>query len=179
MVNVGKTGPLLFAGILTVLLTMHGVKGYKTLQEKAVAQEGVTEAVQRWKQSYMALSGSVTQWETNYRREDSVQDLISLFALIGLNNYGLRADADNLVLTKVEPVAHNGTPLGLTKICLASGAGDGASLAVQAADYQTLFSGIDKLAKRPDIYIGNISVQGDKPVPMARLGEFCVMLRKK
>jgi hypothetical protein len=48
---------------------------------------------------------------------------------------------------------------------------------VRATNYQTLLNGIDRLAKRPDIYIGNIALQGDRTFPLARLGDFCVYLR--
>lgn len=179
MVNTnGKTLPIIAACIMAALMVSQGVKTYKAANEKALAQDGVTESVLRWKQSYMALSSSIKRWDDSYRKEESVQDLATLYSLIDLKKYGLTSDTDGIVLNKVDPVTQNNTPIGLTRICMGNGSGDGTSLIVRAGTYQALFSGIDKLAKRSDIYIGNISVQGDKDIPTARLGDFCVFLRK-
>ena len=182
MINtIGSAGklPLLISVVFAVVLGVQGVKAHRTLAEKAAAQESVTESVQRWKQSYLALADTMKRWESSYRREDSIQDLVSLYSAVGLAEYGLRADIDNLILNKVEPVTQNDVAIGLTRICLASaGSGDGASLEVQAPNYQTLFTGLQQLSRRQDIVIGTIAVKGDKAAPVANLGDFCVLLRK-
>lgn len=171
--------PLLVAIGVVVVMGLQGVNAYRTLTEKASAQEAVTESVQRWKQSYMAVADSVKHWEANYRRDDTVQDLVSLFSIIDLGAYGLRADTDKLILNKVDPVAQNGMHIGLTKVCLATAGGvESAGLDVQADNYTALFAGLKRLAQRPDIYINTITVKGDKAVPLASLGDFCVLLRR-
>jgi hypothetical protein len=166
-----------FACALAVIASLAGIKANKTLNSKAVAQEGVTQSLERWHQSYQALGESRVKWAKSFQREDSVQDVISLIGLLDLNSYGLLTDTDSVVLTKVEQIKHNDAVLGLTKICMGTGTGDGGALEVKSQNYQTLLNGIEMLAKRSDIYIGNIALQGDKGVPIARLGEFCILLR--
>lgn len=167
----------LFSFVIFGLFAVESVRVFRALSSQTSAQEKVTESLQRWKSSYLALADSRTKWDKNYRREASVQDIASLFSYVGLGSYGLTSDSDNLVLTKVEQVVANGSPIGITKICMATGTGDGGYLLVQSANYQSLMLGIEKLASRSDIYLGNITVQGDKQVPIAKLGDFCILLR--
>lgn len=169
---------VLIAAAIAVVMSMQGMKAYRTLSEKAAAQDAVTESVHRWQQSFQALSSTVQRWETQYRREDTVQDLVSLQSIVDLGSVGLRSDTDKVFLSKVEPVIENGIHLGLTRICLASSGSGGGGLEVRTDNYSALFDGINRLAARPDIYIGTITVVGEKATPAARLGDFCIMLRK-
>lgn len=176
--RVRKTHLFIAFGVSVVML-LQGVKAYTTLTEKARSQEEVTEGVFRWKQSYMALADTVKKWEKNYRSENSVQDIFSIISLVSLSEYGLSAGTDDLVLTKVDPVVHNGFPVGLTKVCLASAkGGDSSGLKVQAPTYESLFPAIKRLSRRPDVYIGTISIKGDSGGPIATLGDFCILLRR-
>lgn len=114
--------------------------------------------------------------ELSTRRFDSY--LVSLYAMIGISGYGLQVNTDNVIVSKVDPVIENGLHIGLTKICLVSvKGGDRGALSVSARNYETLFDGINKLADRPDVYIGNISIKGGGATAEASLGEFCVLLR--
>lgn len=178
MVNSQFTRVLVFAAcIIAGMFVMQGVKAYGTLNAKVVAQNAATEGLMRWKEMYSALSESRGRWDKSYRREDSIQDLVSLLGHINFEQYGIETDNDNAVVLKVEPVRQSELDLGLTKICLATGVGDGGVLFLRAQSYQGLLNGIDRLARRPDIYIGNISLQGDRAFPLAKLGDFCVLLR--
>jgi len=164
---------------LAAVLGVQGNKAYELLTAKATAQDAVIESVQRWKQSYLALGDAVTRWSTSYRREDSVQDLVSLYSVVNLPQFGLQMNTDSLVLNKVEPEIKNGMAIGLTRICLASaGSGDSAALEVSAPNYQALFAGLKSLASRRDISISTITVRGAKNTPVAYLGDFCVLMRK-
>lgn len=179
MINASTKTLIAMALGLVVIAATQGLKARSTMTAKAQAQADVTEGVHRWKQNYMALGESVKRWERDYRRQDSVPDLMSLFGIINLGAYGLVANTDAMILNKIEPVTQNGMPIGLTKICLAStGSGDASALEVQASTYQDLFSGIKRLAQRPDIFIGTISIKGDKPRATATLGNFCVLISK-
>lgn len=171
--------PLVAALAFAAVLGVQGSKAFRTLSEKAATQGAVTESVQRWKQSYLALADAVKRWSAQYRREDSVQDLVSLYAVIDLPRYGLQVDTDALMLNKVEPEVRNGMAIGLTRICLTSaGSADAAGLEVRAPNYQALFAGVKALAGRPDIAISTITVRGAKAQPTAYLGDFCVLMRK-
>lgn len=182
MINaIGKTGKfqLIFMVAFAAILVKQGLNSYQVLAEKALAQEAVTQSVQLWKQSYLALTGAVKQWSNDYHREDSVQDLISLYQVVDFAQYGLQVETDSLALNKVEPVLKEGMEIGLTKICLTSSVSGGSpSLEVKAPNYQALFSGLNALANRKDIFIATIEVEGAKPTPVARLGEFCVLMRR-
>lgn len=170
--------PIVFVVTLVVILLYQGWQALSILQTKARSQHAVTEGVYQWKQSYLALREVLGNWEKAYRRDDSVQDLVSLYAMIGLSDYGLQTDADSVILNSVEPITQNNIPIGLTKICLISTQGaDRESLLVQAADYESLFRGLSQLADQPDIHIGTISIKGDSAAALASLGHFCVLLR--
>lgn len=163
----------------TVISATQGLKSHRILAAKTQAQADVTESVNRWKLNYEALGESVKRWERNYLRQENVQDMMSLFAVVNLGEYGVAANTDAIILNKIEPVVQNGMPIGLTRICLSSnGSGDASALEIQAPNYQALFAGIKRLAQRPDISIGTISIKGDKALPVANLGDFCVLLSK-
>jgi len=183
MVNLQlKNGPVAFAVALGLLFAWEGYKGHTTLVAKAAEQDKVTESVQRWKSSYEALADVRQRWDKYYQPTSAIRDIVSsnqsLYAKVGLERYGLRTDQDNLVLNTDNPVTQNGTPIGLIKACMGTGTAEGGALIVEADNYAQLFDGINKLSRRPDIYIGNITVEGDKPQPLAKLGDFCMYLRK-
>lgn len=176
MINKSNKWLFLMAVVLSALCGMQGFKAFKVLSEKARLQADVTESVDRWKQNYKALGDTVKRWNSDYRRQESVDDLMTLVGLVRFGEYGLTFNADNLILNKILPVTQSDAQIGLTKVCLATN-GTG-TMEVQASSYQALFNGLNKLALRPDIYIERISVRGDMAVPVASLGEFCVLLSK-
>lgn len=173
-----KKVPLAVVVIFSTVLCMQGVKSFRTLTEKALAQEAATDSVLQWKQGYVAFADTVKKWNASFRSEDSVQDLISLYGVVGLGSYGLHADSDTLLLNKVTPVSQGGIAIGLTQFCISSSSRPDGSLVVEAANYHALFAGLRQLSQRSDISIGSISIKGDKPTPVASLGDFCVLLRK-
>lgn len=177
MVSGGKGLTLLVATVAAGLFAMGGVRGYQVLAAKTGEQDLSTESLERWSKSYLALGESRARWVRSYRREDNAQDVLSLIGLAGLEAYGLIADADSVVLTSLEQVNANGAPIGLTRICMGTGSADGGGLVVHAASYDALLHGVERLAKRKDVSLGNITVQGDKVVPLANLGDFCLLLR--
>lgn len=168
----------LLAYIFAAMLVFQGMKAYRTLAAKTQAQHAATETVMRFKASLAKLANVRSEWEKNYQHEDRVQDLITLLALVNFAQFGLETDKDNLVLLRVDAVKLGEFDLELSKVCLASGVGDGATLFVRAANYSALLNGMKQLAQRPDLVIGNISLQGDTAFPFAKLGEFCLYVRR-
>lgn len=160
---------------LIAISAIQGTKAHRVMTDKAIAQDNVTESIHRWKQNYMALGESVKRWGRDYHNQDSVPDLMTLIALLRLDEYGLIANTDNVIINKIEPLIQNGVQIGLTKVCLTS---SNNAFEIQASSYQNLFNGVKQLAQRPDIYIDSISVKGDKFIPVAQLGDFCVLLSK-
>ena len=162
---------------LVLLSAVQGMRAHRVMADKALAQANITESVHRWKQNYLALGDAVKRWGSDYRNQESVPDLMTLIAHIRLSDYGLTVKTDAVILNKIIPVTHGEMQIGLTKVCLATNS-HGAALEVQAPTYQALFAGIKQLAKRPDISIEILSIKGDKTVPVASLGDFCVLLSK-
>lgn len=160
---------------LAAISTMQGIKVHRVMTEKAMAQHNVTESVNRWKQNYLALGESIKRWGKDYRTQESVPDLMTLISIIRLNDYGLTANTDRIILERINPVIQNGAPIGLAKVCLATSNNIG-SLEIQAPSYRELFKGIKELTNRADIFVDSISIKGDKPNPVANLGDFCVLL---
>lgn len=182
MINPASRVPLFIAAIFVSIMLFEGSNTVSELNQKVSQQKVVTEGVHRWKQSYLALREVLQNWESNYRRDESIQDLVSLYAMIGLSGYGLHTNEDNVILNNVESITSNNLHIGLTKICLISTKGpDRSSLLVHADNYETLFAGLNKLAARPDIFIGNVTIKGGQDarttVATATLGDFCVLLR--
>ncbi|WP_137922307.1 hypothetical protein [Hydrogenophaga sp. 2FB] len=165
-------------GVFVVLaFSAHGA--WNVMQEKVRAQNNVTESVDRWTVSFAALNSSIEQWNKTFTKETSLQDLRGLLELANLEKSGLSIQADDIGVSAVEPVRHNNLNIGLTRMCLSSqGVADGKSLEVSAADYRTLFAGVKHLTDRADISIKNIVIRGDKKLPTATLGDFCVLLSR-
>lgn len=171
------------AVICAALLVFQGAQGFLALRTKAQQQDVATETIERWRLSYQALASSTQQWESRYPSMRDVHDLYGLYRTIDLKRYGLATNTDELTLTRVEPVNHNDIPVGLVSVCMASGsAGGGSALKVSAQSYAALLGALRELAKRPDVFIGNIGIQGDRgdqSVPVALLGDFCLLLRQE
>lgn len=163
--------------IVAALLVYQGVRGYQAFTAKAREQEAITESLDKWSRSYLALGESRIRWVKSYKKEDTVQDILSVVRLAQLESYGLLTNPDLVTVTKAEQVADGGAPIGLTRICIGTGSGDGGGLLVQAPSYDALLGGIEQLVKRPDVSLGNITLHGDKPIPVAKLGDFCLLLR--
>lgn len=162
------------------VLATVGVKGFTTLRQKAQQQDSSTEVISRWKSSYKALEASSNAWKARYPSLSNYNDLLSLYRSLRLESYRLTGDPDRLALTENSAVQHNGTDLGLMRICLASTAeGKGAPFVVTADSYALLLEGINGLTSRPDIAIGSITVKGAGSRPTAELSDFCVLLREE
>lgn len=172
---------LIISLALAAILLNMGWQSSTILAGKATAQRVITEGVYQWQQSFRALREVAIKWDQTFNNTEAVQDLVSLYAMIGLQRYGLQTDADTVILSRVELVNQGTVPIGLTKICLISTKGaDQDSLLVWAADYETLFRGLTQLASQPDIDINSISIRGEKNThASASLGQFCVLLRMK
>lgn len=153
-----------------------GLNGHALLSEKAKEQSAVTESVVRWKRSYRALAGTQEKWAKTYKPASGLRDLLAIVALLDLPAYGLQANMDSLVLRTDSQVSANNVELGLTKLCLATG---GESFTVEARNYDDLLKGVNQLSHRPDIFVDNISILGDKDVPQAKFGDLCVFLRSE
>lgn len=161
---------------LAGVLVIGGINGHKTMSAKAKEQDGITESVVRWKRSYMALAGTQERWVKTYKSATGIPDLLSLVSLLNLPDYYLSANTDELVLKSVEQVTANGVELGLTKLCMST---EQEHFVVEAGTYDALLKGVEKLASRKDLYLDNISILGDKPIPQARIGELCLLLRSE
>lgn len=165
------------SAVVAAMFIFHGTVANKALRAKVLEQTEQTETVVRWKQSYKALAATREKWDRSFQRSDAIQDLVGLASHLGLERYGLQTDRDNMHLLKIEQVQQNNLPIGLTRFCLATGSGSGNNFLVAAENYEKLLVGVDRLAKRADISLGTISLEGDKAFPIAKLGEFCVLLR--
>jgi len=163
--------------VLAAMFIFQGTVANKALRAKVLEQTEQTETVVRWKQSFKALAATRGKWDRSFQRSDAIQDLVGLASHLGLERYGLQTDRDNMHLLKIEQVQQNNLAIGLTRFCLATGSGNGNNFLVAAENYEKLLVGVDRLAKRSDISLGTISLEGDKAFPIAKLGEFCVLLR--
>lgn len=163
------------------IMVYQGFQIRNSLVEKAVTQQAVVEGLERWRQQYLAVRESRVRWEKQYPKIDTVHGIEPMIAHINFEAYGLQSDPDKMKVVQAEEITQGpqgGVPLGLVSTCLATSSGDRNVLEVSAPTYQALMAGIDKLAHRPDISIGNISVKkGDVKSPIGRLGDFCVLMR--
>lgn len=171
---------LKLAGLGVFLVLAHQANGaWAIFKDKVQAQQNVTEGVYRWTDSYNALQKSIEQWGKTYTKEGTLQDLRGLLEMANFEGSRLSVKTDDVTVVAVDGVRHNEVPIGLTRVCLATMVGgDGKSLKVSAPDYRTLFSGIKSMTDRADIDIGSIVIQGDKGMPSASLGNFCILLSR-
>lgn len=168
---------LILAIIFASLLIVGGMKSFKVLEKKTNAQVAVTESINRWKQSYKALQGVIVEWDKTYVKSASVRDIRAIISLIDIRSMGLSADMDNLVLTSASQVkSATNIDIGLSKICLGI---NSENFIIKASTYPELLKGIENLAHRKDIYLGNVSIQGELASPQAKIGDFCVFLRNE
>jgi hypothetical protein len=166
------------ACIVSAMFVLQGLRAGSILDEKIKAQVAEMETVVRWRQSYRALIVPFQRWEKVFRKQDTIPDIVGLVAHVGLEKYGLQTDSDNVVISHVDPqIVYSGEKIGLAKICLATGSSSNGGFLVAAENYELLMQGIKHLAKRNDILIGNISLEENKAFPIAKLGDFCILLR--
>lgn len=166
----------LLASAAAAILLQAGVLGYRQLADKAHQQSSISSSVARWKHSYLALAGTQERWEKSFQSVEQLPDLLSVARLLRLADYGLHANSDALELKSAEPVQSNGIALGLNKLCLGTG---GDSFVIEAANYETLFSGLEKLAQRHDLLVDNVRIVGEKSVAQARIGLMCLYFRSQ
>lgn len=175
-----KTLITITAVVLSGMLCFYGWKLHAVFISKANAQLEVVESLNRWSQQYLAMEDVKKNWESNFEPESKVKHISGLYDLIGFMKYGLQNDKDSISLSGLSQVmqqTQKDMPLGLTKICMTNGSLDSTAVIVGADNYSQLLNGIEKIANRKDIIIDNVTIQGDKNVPIARLGGFCIQVR--
>lgn len=157
-----------------------GAQAFGQLSEKAKLQLEAKESVARWKQSARALDASHAKWVSQYPSLDSYGDLLAVARSLNLAQVGLAVDYDKLSLKGAEEVtAPGGQSLQMRRLCLRSNTTNGAGLEVSAASYGQLLTGIQRIAARPSIFIGGMSINGDGVHPTATLTDFCVLVRQE
>lgn len=164
----------MFALVMAAILFSAGLQGYKTLSEKAKQQRAVTESILRWKKSFLALSGTQDRWNKTFVKGSTIRDWRALKSMLDLNAYGLKAEGESLGFKSDPEVTSNGIPLKLKKVCLVTG---GANFVIQAASYEQLLAGVERMSRRRDLYIDNVSIVGDKQVPEAVISDMCIFVR--
>ena len=170
----------LLGAAIAVAAVYLGGQAFGQLNDKAKQQLGATESVARWKQSARALEVTHAKWVTQYPSLDSYGDLLSVARSLNLAQAGLSVDFDKLSLKGAEEVtAPGGESLQMRRLCLRSNTSNGAGLEVSAGSYAQLLAGIQRVAARPSIFIGGMSINGDGASPTATLTDFCVLVRQE
>lgn len=170
----------LLGAAIAVAVICLGAQAFGQLSDKAKMQLEAKESVARWKQSARALEVSHAKWVSQYPSLDSYGDLLAVARSLGLERVGLAVDYDKLSLNGAEEVtAPGGQSLQMRRLCLRSSTSNGAGLEVSAASYNHLLAGIQRVATRPSIFIGGMSINGDGAHPTATLTDFCVLVRQE
>lgn len=165
----------MFALVMAAILGSAGLQGYKILSDKAKEQRTITASILRWKKSFLALSGTQERWNKTFIQTSSVVDTDTIKSMLDLNAYGLAIDNQAIGFKADQTdVTSNSIPLKLKKVCLVS---TGTDFVLTAPTYEQLLAGYVKLSHRRDIFINNVSILGDKPVPEAVIADFCIYLR--
>lgn len=171
--------PITIGMVIAGLFVINGMDGHKALVEKITSQKTLTDKVNAWKQSYIALKDTVGQFEKSYTATSEIKDMRALVAMLEFDKIGLRADSDHVTLSKsVTETSTNLKAIDLSQLCLGNSASG--ALEVSANNYGSLIKGIAELEKRTDVTIGNLSIQNvqGKP-PKASLTNFCVFVRNQ
>lgn len=172
------------AGVALIMLVYRGYEIRNGYLQLAATQQTTVDQLNRFSQQVEAVKESRKKWDKQYPPISAIHGPDGLIEHVKFESYGLEVDPDKVTLLPTEMVMVDGaenTPIGLLSTCLSTaGSGDKDVLEVSAPSYQALMTGIDKLSRRPDIAVGNISVKkGTGKTPVGRLGGFCVLLRSE
>lgn len=156
------------------VLLWSGYDSYQILQNKSAAQVDASAELDRYMDSYKALSPVRARWNQLYKDSRQVQDIHGVYKLIDLEGAGLFGMPDRMGLQKNERVAASGVDIGLSKVC--PNAVENKGFLISAPSTALLLGGIDQLAKRRDIELQSVHIRQTGGSIEAVLG-LCVLVR--
>lgn len=177
MTDLGNRASFLVGIALFGILGFWGYKNYQVLTEKAAAQRIATDKLEKYKQSYLALSAATEGFDKTFSAESSVQDMMGVYAGLKLTNAGLVSNVDQLRVSRIEPVKLHDVDAAVTRLCLSTMGMD--TFEVTAHTYSDLLGGLKHLASRRDLSFEQVTIQtGKQGEAKAQLKSFCLLLRR-
>lgn len=177
MTDLGNRASFLVGIALFGILGFWGYKNFQVLTEKASAQRIATDKLEKYKQSYLALSAATDGFDNTFSAESSVQDLMGVYAGLRLSNVGLVSNVDQLRVSKVDSVILHGVDAAVTRLCLSTMGMD--TFEVTAPSYTDLLGGLKQMASRRDLGFDQVTIQtGKQGEAKAQLKSFCLLLRR-
>lgn len=159
---------------IAVILGQTGWTNSQILSQKAQKQQQSLAELKRWKSEYEALLPIQRQWEEAIPSARNINDIYSLYNAIGLEKYGLASNQEKLSVKNIEPLTAKGSPLGAQRVCINSAGENG--LALTAAHFSDLLTGMDGLIRRRDISVTNITLSAAGGTPKAVV-DLCLLFR--
>lgn len=173
-INKSTTVSLLAA----VAFVAYGVATYRVAAAKAQEQADQTDIAMQWARGFQAAAAATAEWPKVYGTISRTTDIEQILAKINLTKVGLFTNSADVVVTKVNNVSVKGLAIGLTSVCVASRGNQG-GLLVTAADYPSLFSSLNSIARRRDVYFSRVSVAAGTSGASATLSPLCIYLRSE
>ncbi len=169
-------------GALGVVFLLAIPEAWKNLGEIVKRQASANLRLIEWKEAYQALLPVNERWQAAFIGFDSVSDQLTLTRIVNIEQYGLNLDVDRVEQVGSEEVVVNGMPIGLQKLCIATGR---EALEVSSTSMSGLRAGMRAMALRADIEMGTVEYainkgdeeQGRKTVYVARVSPFCIRVR--
>jgi len=163
------------AVIAALLIGNSAITDNRVIAEKAEGQKQALSQINRWKAEYDALKPYQAQWDKALLPTTEIKDLYRVYAALGIERHGLKADQGNLLVDKIEPITLNETPIHAYRVCVKTATDVG--LTVTAPRFSPdLLEGLKQLAARHDIEIGNIQLSAHNGAPKATI-DLCLIFR--
>lgn len=179
MANSQMKNVLLGTALIVAGVFAHsGFTGHKILTVKIDTQAENVEGLRRYSATYKAAEEGRKNFDRVYKRLPSLRHNLALLEIANFSAYGVETDTDNLVVNAATGVMEGDVYFGLVRACLTTGVGGGDTLFLRAPNYVALQNGISRLAERPDVEIGSITLVGNGPFPLAKLSKFCILMRE-
>lgn len=179
MVNARMKNVFVVTAVAIAAVFMHsGLAGHNILKKKIDTQIENVEGLRRYSATYKAAEDGRKKFERIYKKLPALRHNLALLEIADFNAYGVETDTDNLVVKVAEGVVAGDVYIGLVRACLTTGVGGGDTLYLRAPNYVSLQSGIERLAARPDVELGSITLIGKGPFPIAKLKNFCILMRE-
>lgn len=173
-----KNAVLATAVIIACIVVQSGVNAHKILATKIDAQTENVEVLHRFSATFKAAEDGRKKFDRVYKPLPLLRHNLALLDIANFKAYGVETDTDNLVVRDAKGVLAGDVYIGIVKACLTTGVGSADTLFLGATTYPALQSGLERLAERPDIEIGSITLVGNGPFPIAKLKNFCILMRE-
>lgn len=160
--------------LFSAFVILKAVEAKESIDNVVSSQRQINNSLSIHINTFQALEASIEGWDNGLRNISAAKDLLSMYDLLNLDQFGLDSPLDKFTLVSATSYEEYGTDIGLLNVCVDTGNG---TFAVSSSSYGQLIIGLEGMANSKGFSFDYVNVLGGDSAAKAEIGNLCVLLK--